>query len=153
MACINKSNLRLNMALEIASIALVILAYKKLTEVDSYIYSESVNERRNFEEPLSIDAWKGFGQVLPNSGHPDELLNIKVEGDNIERVRRNYGKRWRTNEILLRGENYNDQINRRTQFSGPSDEVTWPTFYMGSNWYSKSVRNKKVPTYTRIVPW
>jgi hypothetical protein len=118
----------------------------------NFIDVPEMNEqrRRNSDEPLLIDAWKGFGQILPKSGDPEQNYGLKSEEYDIGQLQDKYFDASLVNGKLLEGYHLNPTINwKNAMFKGPSDEVRWPTFNMASDWYNQI---PKPTPYTRAYP-
>jgi len=114
------------------------------------IKDTSIKERRNDDEPLSIDAYKAFGQILPKSGHPEETWGVNIEPQTLGQIKTDYKNYNVRNTDILTNQHYNNRVERYTQMKGPSDEVKWPTLVMGSDWYAKAVKGKPKP-YSRVI--
>jgi len=109
--------------------------------------------RRNHDEPLGIEAYRAYGQLLHLSGHPDELYNRKFKTMSLGEIQRAQTEKWRGQNYLLNSHNFNaNGITRRQQFAGPSDEIHFPMQEHGSAWYAKATVGRK-PYVTRILPW
>jgi len=120
-------------------IALAALIFYKLNE--EHYYDPKFDEearRRDSGEPMLIDAWKGFGQILPKSGDPEQNYGLKSETLTIGQLQDKYYDASKVNTKLLNEYYLNPNINwKYSMFKGPSDEVRWPTLVMGSAWYHK----------------
>ena len=129
----------------------------KLNKGNTHISMKTLvgNERRNWDEPISIEAWRAAGQYLHNSGHPDEIRHRVNVPMSLKEVRHHQTRKLEGNRWLLNSHYFNTSgITKRQQFSGPSDEIHWPLLEMGSDWYNKSVSvSGHKPYLTRIIPW
>ena|ERR1017187_7135613 len=127
----------------------LLLAAVKMSESLEVVKASSVKQRRNDDEPLSIDAYKAFGQILPKSGHPEETWGVNIKPQNLGQIKSDYRGYNDRNTDILSSEHYNNRVERYTQMKGPSDEVKWPTLVMGSDWYANAVKGKSKP-YSRV---
>lgn len=144
--------------LVLLGIGATVVLFNGLTK-NKKIYQDIKNDlRRNYDEPLSIECWRGYGQYFHNSGNPAELRYRRNKAMSLDEIKKNYTTKQQSNSYLLNGVNgfngwnFNTPLVRRQQFSGPSDEIHYPFAEMGSNWYRKYMRSYK-PRVTRIIPW
>jgi len=121
----------------------------KLSETKEYYKEVNVQQRRSMDNSMLIDAWKSYGQIIPGSGHPEELFGLKQKGLSLMEVMSQYiSANLIGNKSVLENQNYNRDIDRRQHQSGPSEAVTWPTMQMGSAWFEEATRNRNKHLYT-----
>jgi hypothetical protein len=132
-----------------AALGGAIMAAIKLSESLAVVKDSAIKDRRNDDEPLSIDTYKAFGQILPKSGHPEETWGVNITPQTLGKIKKDYASYNERNTDILSSEHFNNRVERYQQMKGPSDEVKWPTLVMGSNWYTEAVAGRGKP-YTRV---
>jgi len=138
--------------MEIALILGGAFALWKLNVLEVFTPKDTEVSRRTRDEPMLIQAWRGFGKLLPDSGHPEQVDGLKNVSTDLQTLKENYVKANHTNDTLLTNQYMpTQQIKKNVFFKSTDDATHWPNVQFATGWY-KAVADKTPGYYKRTTP-